>query len=354
MEKFETPPDSPPVVVIDLDDQPTWSSTMTVAPTPSFAIVQIPVPHKFNIKGTHMQMNRDNQFDGRIQSDPHQHVADSLKISNLFLYGENQEEAVMLRTFPFSLSGEAKTWLNELDEGTITLGNKMREAFISRHFSLVKFESLLNEIHNFYQLANETPVEAVLEFCRSLTSAAVSNVHCGSIEYGSAAKKLDKMEIWLEDELKNQDQNVETASGKDGRHLDNIAMTSKEFMTPSGSAVIREALETLAWRRSIEEDETKPIPTMPNPNPIKSNSPTVLPFLNDYTVHIPYINAKTFTDVVLSNHVGDKELKSFDSVGTRRMTKKDGIRMPQEPHKGWKLNENVFPHNKDVYHYQWH
>nr|GFD05099.1 hypothetical protein [Tanacetum cinerariifolium] len=64
---------------------------------------------------------------------------------------------------------------------------------------------------------------------------------------------------------------------------------------------------------------------MPNPNPIKSNSLTVLPFLNDYTVHIPYINAKTFTDVVLSNHVGDKELKSFDSVGTGRMTKKDGI-----------------------------
>ncbi|GJY78012.1 hypothetical protein Tco_0483813 [Tanacetum coccineum] len=77
MEKFETPPDSPPITVIDPDDQPMWSSTRTVAPTPSSAIVQRPI-------------------------------------------SDNFQEAVMLRTFPFSLSGEAKTWLNKLNEGTIT------------------------------------------------------------------------------------------------------------------------------------------------------------------------------------------------------------------------------------------
>ncbi|GJV52250.1 hypothetical protein Tco_1447991 [Tanacetum coccineum] len=109
MEKYETPPDSPPITVIDPDDQPIWSSTRTVDPTPSSTIVQIPIPNNFFIKGTHMQMIQDNQFDGRIRSDPHRHVADFLEISNLFQYGKNQEEAVMLRTFPFSLSGEAKT-----------------------------------------------------------------------------------------------------------------------------------------------------------------------------------------------------------------------------------------------------
>ncbi|GKC34965.1 hypothetical protein Tco_1047349 [Tanacetum coccineum] len=65
-----------------------------------------------------------NQFDERIRSDPHRYMANFLEISNLFQYGENQEEAVMLRTFPFSLSGEAKIWLNELNEGTITRGLK--------------------------------------------------------------------------------------------------------------------------------------------------------------------------------------------------------------------------------------
>nr|GFA67445.1 hypothetical protein [Tanacetum cinerariifolium] len=62
---------------------------------------------------------------------------------------------------------------------------------------------------------------------------------------------------------------------------------------------------------------------MPNPKPIKSNSPTVSPFLKDCIVHISYANVKTFVDDVLLNHVGEDELKSFDGVGTRRMTNKE-------------------------------
>ena len=69
---------------------------------------------------------------------------------------------VKLRTFPFSLSGEAKIWLNELNEGTITTWEEMREAFISRYFSPAKFKRLLHEIHNFHQLEHETLVDAWL------------------------------------------------------------------------------------------------------------------------------------------------------------------------------------------------
>ncbi|GJT37242.1 reverse transcriptase domain-containing protein [Tanacetum coccineum] len=162
MEKFKTSPDFPPVIVIDPDDQPMWSSTRTVAPTPSSDIIQLRISDNFRIKGTHMQWIRDNQFDGRIRSDPHRHVADFLEITNLFQYGKNQEEAVKLRTFPFSLSGEAKTWLNELNEGTITSWNEWREAFISRYFSPTKFKRLLNEIHSFHQLDHETLFDAWL------------------------------------------------------------------------------------------------------------------------------------------------------------------------------------------------
>ncbi|GKA08653.1 reverse transcriptase domain-containing protein [Tanacetum coccineum] len=160
MQKFETPPDSPPLIVIDPDDQSMWSNTRTVALTPSSAIIQRLISTNFRIKGTHMQMIRDNQFDGQIWSDPHRHVADFLEISNLFQYGENQEEAVILRTFPFSLSGESKTWLNELDERTITSWNERREYFISRYFSLAKFKRLLNDIHSFHQL--DGPTQGIL------------------------------------------------------------------------------------------------------------------------------------------------------------------------------------------------
>nr|GEU67578.1 hypothetical protein [Tanacetum cinerariifolium] len=94
----------------------------------------------------------------------------------------------------------------------------------------------------------------------------------------------------------------------------------------------------------IEDDDNKPIPTMPNPSLIKSNSP----FLKDCNVHIPYTNAKMFADDVLLNHVGDKEFKSINGVRIGRITKikKYDMGMPKEPNKEWKLNEKVVPYNK--------
>ncbi|GKB18025.1 reverse transcriptase domain-containing protein [Tanacetum coccineum] len=181
MDKFETPPDSPPITVIDPDDQLMWSNTRTVAPTPSSAIVQLYISDNFHIKGTHMQMIQDNQFDGQIWSNPYRHVTNFLKISNLFQYGENQEEAVMLRTFSFSLSGEAKAWLNELNEGTITSWNELREAFISRYFSPVKFRCLLNEIHSFHQLEHETLVQAWLQIKEMLRACYGHGLTKGTI-----------------------------------------------------------------------------------------------------------------------------------------------------------------------------
>ncbi|GKB86784.1 hypothetical protein Tco_0959056 [Tanacetum coccineum] len=76
----------------------------------------------------------------------------------------------------------------------------------------------------------------------------------------------------------------------------------------------------------------------------------------DYTVHIPYTNAKTFADDVLLNHVGGEELKSIDGVGTGRMKKKEKSDndVPKEPNKEWKMNEKVVPHKENIYHYQWH
>ncbi|GJU03373.1 hypothetical protein Tco_1113711 [Tanacetum coccineum] len=108
----------------------------------------------------------------------------------------------------------------------------------------------------------------------------------------------------------------------------------------------------------IKEDAINHIPTMPNPNPINSNSLTVSHFLKDFTMHIPYTNAKTFTDDLLMNHVGDKELKYVDGVKIivliKKKIKKNDNGVPKELNKEWKRNEKVVPHNKDVYHYLWH
>ncbi|GKC98268.1 reverse transcriptase domain-containing protein, partial [Tanacetum coccineum] len=303
----------------------------------------------------------------RIRSDPHQHVADFLEISNLFQYGENQEEAVMLRTFPFSLSREAKTWMNELDEGTITSWNEIREAFISRYFSLAKFKRLLNEIHSFHQLDNETLVDA---WPHDPTQGIL--IVGGIFLYNTpneAFKILDDKVVELERQinqgLRNRQPIIENLE-RQFKYLEKIQQT-KSFPHTSNTKPRHEIVYKPPSIRnendkgdvkSIEEHEIKPTPTMPKPNLINSNSPTVSPFHKDCTVHISYTNAKTFADDVLPNHAGDKELKSTDGVGTGRMTKKkikkDEIGMPKGSNKEWKLNEKVVPHNEEVYHYQWH
>nr|GFD02782.1 hypothetical protein [Tanacetum cinerariifolium] len=61
---------------------------------------------------------------------------------------------------------------------------------------------------------------------------------------------------------------------------------------------------------------------MRNPNTIKFNSQTMLPFLKDCIVHISYTNEKMFADDVLLNHVGGEELNSIDGIGNRVLTKK--------------------------------
>ncbi|GKE95901.1 reverse transcriptase domain-containing protein, partial [Tanacetum coccineum] len=65
-------------------------------------------------------------------------------------------EAVCLMMFPLSLTGEAKTWLDELNEGTIETWDELRTASISRFFPLALFDRLLGEIRAFSQHENDS------------------------------------------------------------------------------------------------------------------------------------------------------------------------------------------------------
>ncbi|GJT35046.1 hypothetical protein Tco_0925465 [Tanacetum coccineum] len=52
-----------------IDDQPMWEIAKTVAPTPNSAIVQINVDDNFVINSTHLNMIRENKFDGYLRAD---------------------------------------------------------------------------------------------------------------------------------------------------------------------------------------------------------------------------------------------------------------------------------------------
>ncbi|GJW60612.1 reverse transcriptase domain-containing protein [Tanacetum coccineum] len=139
-----------------------WESAKTVAPTPNSAIIQLDVDDNFVINSTHLNMIRENKFDGYLRADPHDHIREFLAICNMFRYGKTQSEVVKLMIFPLSLCDEAKFWFNELNEESITSWEQIRKAFINRFFPPLLFNHLLLEIKNFSQNICESLTEAWL------------------------------------------------------------------------------------------------------------------------------------------------------------------------------------------------
>ncbi|GKD93871.1 reverse transcriptase domain-containing protein, partial [Tanacetum coccineum] len=139
-----------------------WESAKTIAPTPNYVIIQLDVDDNFVINSTHLNMIRENKFDGYLRADPHDHIREFVAICNMFRYGKTQSEVVKLMIFPLSLCDEAKFWFNELNEKSITSWEQMRKAFINRFFPPSLFNRLLLKIINFSQNTCESLTEAWL------------------------------------------------------------------------------------------------------------------------------------------------------------------------------------------------
>ncbi|GKB51058.1 hypothetical protein Tco_0901811 [Tanacetum coccineum] len=91
-----------------MDDEPMWAADRVVASTPSSAFTIPETTNEFAIKGNHLTLVKENQFDGRIKTDPHKHFHEFLRICNMFKYRDTKNEGVRLMMFPLSLKGEAK------------------------------------------------------------------------------------------------------------------------------------------------------------------------------------------------------------------------------------------------------
>ncbi|GKE42141.1 hypothetical protein Tco_1469425 [Tanacetum coccineum] len=101
------------------DDEPMWAADRVVAPTPGLTVTILATANEFTIKGNHLTLVNGNQFDGRIKTDPYKHIHGFLRVCDMFKYGATKNEAARLMMFLLLLTGEAKTWLDELNKGTI-------------------------------------------------------------------------------------------------------------------------------------------------------------------------------------------------------------------------------------------
>nr|GEU70553.1 reverse transcriptase domain-containing protein [Tanacetum cinerariifolium] len=92
--------------------------------------------------------------------DPHNHLRFFNKVTSTFRHPEVPNTTIKLLLFPFSLEGEARTWLDKESPRSILTWEDLVSKFINQFYPPSKTTYLRNEIINFLQKPNETFNEA--------------------------------------------------------------------------------------------------------------------------------------------------------------------------------------------------
>ncbi|GKA17658.1 hypothetical protein Tco_0697495 [Tanacetum coccineum] len=114
----------------------------------------------FEIKSQFMRELREDTFSENKNNDAHEHVERVLDIVNLFNIPGVSHDDVMLRIFPFTLTGATKRWMDRLPPGTVNSWDLFKKAFIQRFCSPSKTAKQLEEIRNFKQEGEKTLYQA--------------------------------------------------------------------------------------------------------------------------------------------------------------------------------------------------
>ncbi|GJS61502.1 reverse transcriptase domain-containing protein [Tanacetum coccineum] len=126
------------------------------------APIEIVVPsinaNNFELKQTLINLVQSNQFTGR--QDPHNHLRFFNKVTSTFRHPDVPNTSIKLLLFPFSLEGEARTWLDKEPPRSILTWDDLVSKFINQFFPPSKITYLRNEITTFLQKPNETFNEA--------------------------------------------------------------------------------------------------------------------------------------------------------------------------------------------------
>nr|GEX25945.1 reverse transcriptase domain-containing protein [Tanacetum cinerariifolium] len=146
--------------IVEMADNRTMAQ-MLQAPIEGYedAIVVPPInANNFELKQTLINLVQSNQFMGR--QDLHNHLRFFNKVTSTFRHPEVPNTTIKLLLLPFSLEGEARTWLDKEPSRSILTWEDLVSKFINQFFPPSKTTYLRNEIINFLQKPNETLNEA--------------------------------------------------------------------------------------------------------------------------------------------------------------------------------------------------
>ena len=107
----------------------------------------------FKIKSQFRRELREDQFSQNRDDDAYDHINHVLGIVSMFNIPGVSHDAVMLRVFPYTLSGTAKRWVDRLAPDTINTWDLLKKAFLDRYCPPSKTAIQLEEIHNLSKMA---------------------------------------------------------------------------------------------------------------------------------------------------------------------------------------------------------
>ncbi|GJX38744.1 hypothetical protein Tco_0252047 [Tanacetum coccineum] len=114
----------------------------------------------FEIKSQFMRELREDTLSTNKDEDANGHIDRVLSIGGLFNIPRLSKDAVMLRVFPFTLTGAAKRWVDRLAPGTINTWDLLKKAFIQRYCPPFMTAKQLEDIYNFKQEGDESLYQA--------------------------------------------------------------------------------------------------------------------------------------------------------------------------------------------------
>ncbi|GJW24401.1 hypothetical protein Tco_0038212 [Tanacetum coccineum] len=106
-----------------------------------------------------LELKKDT-FSGNKNEDTHDHVDRVLNIVSLFNIPGVSQDVVIIRVFPFTLTGSTKRWVDRLTLGAFNTWDLFKKACIQRYCPPSKTAKRLEDIHNFKQESDESLYQA--------------------------------------------------------------------------------------------------------------------------------------------------------------------------------------------------
>ncbi|GJS46891.1 hypothetical protein Tco_0597012 [Tanacetum coccineum] len=107
---------------------------------------------------------RDNTFSGLDNEDANEHIEKVLEIVDLFYIPKINQDQLMLRAFPMSLTRAASRWLRNEPSSSIITWEVLMKKFLSKYCPPARTSKKMEEINNFQQEHDETLYQAWKRF----------------------------------------------------------------------------------------------------------------------------------------------------------------------------------------------